>query len=81
MGELQSDYQKELDYIRTKAIYDSLTKWPSENEAVTRGFAAGDSFVLTGPKYRFYFSGLVFAILSYSIQKPNYLWCVRRPER
>jgi hypothetical protein len=59
MGELQSDYQKELDYIRTKAIYDSLT----------------------GPKYRFYFSGLVFAILSYSIQKPNYLWCVRRPER
>lgn len=41
-----SDYEKELDYIRTKAIHDSLTK------------------------YRFYFSGLVFAILSYSIQKP-----------
>ena len=41
-----SDYKKELDYIRTKAVHDSLTK------------------------YRFYFSGLVFAILSYSIQKP-----------
>ena len=42
----KSDYEKELDYIKTKAIHESLTK------------------------YRFYFSGLIFAILSYSIQKP-----------